>query len=118
MGEHEQEMNQSLNPDRFVGWVQRLFPNLTGDTIVAWIRTVVPVFIGTVLSSLIKSQPDVASWLDDFYPGWTIAVGSAITGLTIALYYTAARWIEKRWPKTGALLLGSKKQPVYVNPVG
>lgn len=36
-----------------------------------------------------------------------------LTGISQALYYLVARWIERKFPQIGTVLLGSSKAPVY-----
>lgn len=66
--------------------------------IIAWIRTIVPIGVASALSWLLVTfglQLDKAS--ED-----GLVVG--ITGLLIAVYYTLARLLEKKFPWLGVLL--------------
>jgi hypothetical protein len=106
----------NLNPDKLVGFLQKILPNVDGDKIVAWVRTVVPTFVGGLLTQLIVALPNVAAWLDDMYSGWQVAVGVFLTSAVIGLYYALARKIESKYPKAGKWLLGSAAKPIYVSP--
>ncbi len=72
----------------------------------SYIRTGVPAAMGWVL---IRAG-------EQFGGSWSEVDGEALTTaatvITIGVYYTIARELEKRWPRFG-WLLGSPKQPVY-----
>lgn len=106
----------NLDPEKLVGWIQSLFPNVDGDKIIATIRTFVPVLIGSLITQLIALLPNVAAWLDTVYSGWQVAVGAFAVTLVTTLYYALARKIESKYPKAGKWLLGSAAKPVYVAP--
>lgn len=76
--------------------------------IVSVIRTWVPIFVGWLVSQLlvigVVIDGDTSKLLE-----------SAISALTIALYYAAARWLETKFPNAG-ILLGCIRQPVYLDP--
>ena len=78
------------------------------DTVLSLIRTYVPVAVGSFISWLVT----LGVVLD---PTAEAGLITALTGLLIAVYYTVARLLEKKWPFFG-FLLGSKKQPEYVQP--
>ncbi len=65
--------------------------------------------------------PAVMAWLltragEQWGGAWLEVDGEAVTTLAVlgvfAVYYAAARELEKRWPSFG-WLLGSPKQPTY-----
>jgi len=74
------------------------------DILVSLKRTLVPIIIGAVGATI------VGKWVDP--QALENVVGSIIAGL----YYTVLRVVESRYPAFG-VLLGSKKQPVYVESV-
>lgn len=75
------------------------------DTIVSLIRTWVPVAVGAVLAFLANR-------------GFDIEVNqNAVVAAVIAVYYAAARVLEKRWPVFG-WLLGVPKEPAYEGTPG
>lgn len=113
---HEKVQVDRVNPERLVGWIQKLFPNIDGDKIIATIRTAVPVAVGYLITYLVGLVPAVASWLDSVYSGWQIALGAFLLTLVTTLYYSFARWVESKYPLAGKWLLGSAAQPVYVAP--
>ncbi|GAA3077742.1 hypothetical protein [Streptosporangium carneum] len=43
----------------------------------------------------------------------TVAVSGAVFFVVQVVYYVVARWVERRYPWLGQLLLWSKFQPVY-----
>ena len=74
------------------------------------IRTYVPALVGSALAYLIKHDTFLAhniATLNKDYPGWRLVVETGITGATISVYYTAARWLGKKNPKIEKLLLGA-----------
>lgn len=75
------------------------------DHVVSIIRTVVPVLVGSALSWL--AQQGIAG-LD------SATITTAVTALTISLYYAAVRAAERRWARAG-WLLGSPKAPTYTH---
>lgn len=70
----------------------------------SYIRTYVPIVVGWAIAQLAETLGPLD--VD------TETVSLAVTGLVIAVYYAAARALEKRWPAAG-WLLGSTKQPTY-----
>lgn len=78
------------------------------NTVLSLVRTYVPVAVGALAAWLLSLGVDLSA---EAQTGLTVF----LTGLIIAVYYTVARLLEKRWPAFG-FLLGSTKQPEYVNP--
>ena len=76
------------------------------DTVTGYVRTYVPILVGSVISWLFVTYGVVVS--DDI----RAQAVAAVTGAVIALYYAAARTLEKKWPVLGKLL-GSAKTPTY-----
>jgi hypothetical protein len=76
--------------------------------LVSVIRTWVPIIVGWLVSQLLV----IGVVLDE---DTSKLLESAISALTIALYYAAARWLETKFPNAG-ILLGYIRQPVYVDP--
>lgn len=78
------------------------------------IRTWVPVGLGSALSWLSLNY----KWLGlPERPSATLAL--TVTGAAIALYYLAARVVERKFPKVGRLLLAlnlTKARPTYAQP--
>jgi uncharacterized membrane protein (DUF441 family) len=70
------------------------------------IRTYVPIGVGAVIAWLatLGLQLDAET---------QTSLVIALTGIIQAAYYFIARWIEKRFPQIGTILLGSSKAPVY-----
>jgi hypothetical protein len=81
------------------------------DYLLSLIRTVVPVAVGSALGWLATHGMS----LD---PNTQAGLIAAITGLCIALYYAAIRWLESKHPAIGKWLLGAGagKTPVYAAP--
>lgn len=79
-----------------------------GDTVLSLIRTYVPIIVGSFVSWLVTLGVEL-----DAVAEQGLIVG--LTGVLIGAYYTIARVLEKKWPVFG-LLLGSRKQPEYVEP--
>ena len=79
------------------------------DTVVSLIRTYVPVIVGAAVAFVFRKL------------GWvtpdTTELAAAFTVLVIALYYGAARWLEKKVPALG-WLLGVPKEPAYEGTPG
>lgn len=67
-------------------------------------RTLVPVLVGSLLSVL-------TAWGLDLDPA---AVTSVLTGAYTAVYYVAARWLERKFPSIGGFLLGDSTEPIYL----
>lgn len=81
------------------------------DLLLSYIRTWVPVAVGAGLTWLGRKFGIVLP--EDLSAQAAITV----TGLIIALYYALVRGLETRWPWFGKLL-GSAKQPEYVDNTG
>jgi hypothetical protein len=75
------------------------------DVVLSSIRTVVPIIVGSVIGFLAQKGFDIDR---------DAAVTTAV-GLCIGVYYLLVRFTEHKWPAAG-VLLGSKKQPVYLEP--
>jgi hypothetical protein len=73
------------------------------DLLVSLRRTLVPMIVGLVAGSFLAGyvNPD--------------ALDEVVTGAATAVYYLVVRLLESKMPVFG-LLLGSKKQPVYLDP--
>ena len=73
------------------------------DLLVSLRRTLVPMIVGLVAGSFLAGyvNPD--------------ALDEVVTGAVTAVYYLVVRLLESKVPAFG-LLLGSKKQPVYLEP--
>ncbi len=79
----------------------------------SWIRTAVPAGIAAGLTWLAVHFGVV---LDE---GTSAGLAIAVTGLVVAVYYAAARLVERRWPTAGRMLLAlglTKAQPTYERP--
>lgn len=75
------------------------------NTVLSLVRTYVPVAVGAFVAWLLTLGVE----LD---PSAEAGLVTAGTGLLIALYYTLARLLERRWPWAG-VLLGATTQPTY-----
>ena len=73
------------------------------DLLVSLRRTLVPMIVGLVAGSFLAGyvNPD--------------ALDEVVTGAVTAVYYLIVRLLESKIPVFG-LLLGSRKQPVYLDP--
>lgn len=73
------------------------------DLLVSLRRTLVPMIVGLVAGSFLAGfvDPD--------------ALEKVVTGAVTAVYYLAVRLLESKMPAFG-VLLGSRKQPVYLDP--
>jgi uncharacterized membrane protein YfcA len=73
------------------------------DLLVSLRRTLVPMIVGLVAGSFLSGyvNPD--------------ALDEVVTGAVTAVYYLVIRLLESKVPAFG-VLLGSKKQPVYLDP--
>ena len=73
------------------------------DLLVSLRRTLVPMIVGLVAGSFLAGyvNPD--------------ALDEVVTGAVTAVYYLIVRLLESKIPAFG-LLLGSRKQPVYLDP--
>lgn len=75
-----------------------------GDLLVSLKRTLVPMIIGLVGGSFLAGYVDPD------------ALEKVVSGTISAVYYLLIRLAESKVPLFG-LLLGSRKQPVYLEPV-
>ena len=73
------------------------------DLLVSLRRTLVPMIVGLVTGSFLAQFVDQAS------------LENLISGVVTAVYYLAVRLLESKVPGFG-VLLGSRKQPVYIDP--
>jgi uncharacterized membrane protein YfcA len=73
------------------------------DLLVSLRRTLVPMIVGLVAGSFLAGYVDPD------------ALDEVVTGAVTAVYYLVIRLLESKMPVFG-LLLGSKKQPVYLDP--
>lgn len=73
------------------------------DLLVSLRRTLVPMIVGLVTGSFLAQFVDQAS------------LENVISGVVTAVYYLAIRLLESKVPGFG-VLLGSRKQPVYIDP--
>lgn len=73
------------------------------DLLVSLRRTLVPMIVGLVAGSFLNGyvNPD--------------ALDEVVTGAVTAVYYLVVRLLESKVPVFG-VLLGSRKQPVYLDP--
>ena len=73
------------------------------DLLVSLRRTLVPMIVGLVAGSFLAGyvNPD--------------ALDEVVTGAVTAVYYLVIRLLESKVPAFG-VLLGSRKQPVYLDP--
>jgi len=78
------------------------------DTLVSLIRTWVPVAVGAGLAWLATLGLSIG---DDL----TAEASIALTGVAVAIYYSAVRLAERRWPWLG-ILLGRRDEPTYGQP--
>jgi hypothetical protein len=83
-------------------------PTNIGDVLVSHVRTYTPVAVGTLLAWVASRGLDLT--------GYSNAVNVFVVPIVIAVYYAGARLLERKWPVFG-LLLGSRRQPTYVQPV-
>jgi len=75
------------------------------DAITGLIRTWVPVGVGAFLAWLVTLGVELDANTE-------AGLITSLTGLAIAVYYTVAFLLSKKWPVFG-VLLGSTKQPTY-----
>ncbi len=73
------------------------------DLLVSLRRTLVPMIVGLVAGSTVAGYIDLES------------LEKVVTGAVSAVYYLTFRLLEQKMPAFG-LLLGSRKQPVYLDP--
>jgi uncharacterized membrane protein (UPF0136 family) len=72
-------------------------------------RTLIPIIAGTILAWAANLGLNIDSG----------AVLLIVTAVVIYVYASAARFIEKRWPALGKILMSlglSSEQPVYLEP--
>lgn len=74
------------------------------DILVSLKRTLVPILVGAIAGGVIGQWVDIQTLQN--------VIGSIVAGA----YYTAIRFLEFKYPAFG-VLLGSKKQPIYVEPI-
>lgn len=67
-------------------------------------RTLIPVLVGVILAALTTVGLDVDP----------DALTTVLTGIYTSAYYLLARWLEKRFPFIGKILLGSDSEPLYL----
>ena len=72
------------------------------DVLVSLRRTLVPIIVGSVSGSFLAPYVDPA------------ALTTVVSGVISAVYYGVLRLVEGRVPAVG-VLLGARKQPVYVD---
>lgn len=73
------------------------------DLLVSLRRTLVPMVVGLVAGSFLAGYINLES------------LESVVSGVVTAVYYLVLRLLEQKVPSFG-VLLGSKKQPVYLDP--
>lgn len=73
------------------------------DLLVSLKRTLIPVVVGLVAGSFLAGYVDPD------------ALEKVVSGAITAVYYLMIRVLEARVPAFG-LLLGSRKQPIYLDP--
>lgn len=76
---------------------------MDSDLLVSLRRTLVPIIVGALMASFLGSDLDPQ------------ALQSVVGGVISAVYYTVVRLLELKIPGVG-VLLGARKQPVYVAP--
>lgn len=72
-------------------------------------RTLIPIIVGTILAWAANVGLDIDSG----------AVLMIVTSVVVFAYASVARFIEKRWPALGKILMSlglSSEQPVYLEP--
>ena len=76
---------------------------MNNDFLISLRRTLVPIIVGAVSASFLGPHisPD--------------ALETVAGGVISAVYYSVIRFLELKVPGVG-VLLGAKKQPVYVSP--
>lgn len=77
------------------------------DQIVSIIRTIVPSLVGAIVAFFVSKGINV----DEATQAQAI---SLLTVVFISLYYSAARYLETKYPKLG-YLLGVPKTPTYTD---
>lgn len=73
------------------------------DLLVSLKRTLVPIIVGVLAASFMGPHVNLG------------ALEHVVSGVVSAVYYVVVRLVEGRVPAFG-VLLGAKKQPVYVTP--
>lgn len=74
------------------------------DVLVSLRRTLVPIIVGSTVGSFLAPYVDPD------------ALATVVSGAISAVYYAVLRFVEGRVPAAG-VLLGARKQPVYVDSV-
>lgn len=76
----------------------------SNDLLISLRRTLVPIVVGVIVGSFIGPHVDPD------------ALQSVVSGVVSATYYAVLRIVELRVPAVG-VLLGARRQPVYVDVV-
>lgn len=76
----------------------------SSDVLVSLRRTLVPIIVGSLTGSFLAPYVDPE------------ALTTVVSGVISAVYYAVLRLVEGRVPAVG-VLLGARKQPVYVDSV-
>lgn len=77
------------------------------DVVVSYIRTYVPILWGTLMAFLVGKGIDVPALSDP------LLVTGILIPACIAGWYALGRLAERKLPRLGKLMLGSRKQPSY-----
>lgn len=77
--------------------------------------------VRTAAASIVGGAVGVATSLGVAVPAElgeqaTVALSAALLVAAQVVYYVVARWVERRVPWLGGLLLWSRRQPVYQDP--
>lgn len=83
------------------------------DVLTSLIRTAASSLVGGVLGLAASVGIAVPA---DLGEQATVALSAALFVAVQLAYYIVARWVERRWPALGRLLLWSGRQPVYQSP--
>ena len=75
------------------------------DFLIGFVRTYVPITVGAFISWLVTLGITLS-------PETKTGAVTFLTGLFIAVYYTAVRLLAEKWPSIG-ILLGYNKAPSY-----
>jgi hypothetical protein len=90
---------------------------LVGDAVIARIRTGIPLLLGPALAFGASRIPAVFDFVNMYVPDFKeLLYGGASAALGYG-YWALAKQLGKKWPRAEKLMLGSSKQPVYINPV-
>ena len=90
---------------------------LVGDAVLSKIRTFVPILVGPIIAFLVQTFPAVAEFLDANAGDWRTLILGAVSVAAGYGWWALARFLGKRWPLAEKLMLGSSKQPVYIDRV-